>query len=105
MTQETTNSINGFTTDDLEASLPSLVFPSSYVMIFWVFAGFIYHWPKVVNDKSCSFTMVDSFFCVCVDLAPLIDNIFYVVDCSGLSVRYPPISSLSPSLQEDRVRK
>lgn len=87
-------SINGFTTDDSEVILLSLVFLSSCVVIFWFFAGFIYHWP---------FHFLQPFFCMC--RFGTIDWQQCMVSCSWLSVRCPPNSSLSHSLQQDRVRK
>lgn len=76
-------SINGFTTDDSEVILLSLVFLSSCIVIFWFFAGFIYHWP---------FHFLQPFF-ACVDLAPLIDNNAWWVALGCLSGAHPiPLS-------------
>lgn len=62
-------SIDGFATDDLEVSPPSLVFPSPCVVTFWFFAGFIYHWPFHILQPflMCRFGIIDwqhSVWCV-----------------------------------------
>lgn len=85
-------SINGFTTDDLEASPPSLAFPSSCVVIFWFFARLI---------SAGHFTFYNPFL-MCrfgtTDWRLLHGGLL-------LSVRCLLNSSLSPSLQQNRVRK